>query len=273
MGAPIARRLAAAGHAVRAWNRTPAKAEGLGAAVAPTPQEAVTEAEVVITMLADGPAVAAVMEQALAALPEDAVWLQMSTVGVAWADRLAALAAKRGIPLLDAPVMGSRPAAEQGQLLPLASGPPQARERCRPLLEAISRDVLWLGDEPGLGSRLKIVLNLWIMTSVESLAECMALAEGLRLDPRLFLEGISGAPFDMEYAHWKGRMMLEGAFPPAFALRLAYKDVGLALEAGAASGIELPVAEATHERFRQAIAQGHGHEDFAAVYLAARRRR
>ncbi|MER3412021.1 MAG: 3-hydroxyisobutyrate dehydrogenase, partial [Thermoleophilia bacterium] len=243
--------------------RTRAKAEGLGAEVAATPAEAVAEAQVVITMLADGPAVRSVMEQALPALASDAVWLQMSTVGVAWADRLASLAAERGIALVDAPVMGSRPAAEEGSLLPLASGPP----------EAISRRILWLGDEPGLGSRLKVVLNLWIMTSVANLAECLALAEALRLDPRLFLDGISGAPFDMQYAHWKGEMMLKEEFPAAFALRLAQKDVGLALEAAGRAGLELALARATHDRFGQAIAQGHDDEDFSAVYLAVRRAR
>ncbi|MER3408651.1 MAG: 3-hydroxyisobutyrate dehydrogenase [Thermoleophilia bacterium] len=273
MGAPMTKRLVEHGHSVRAWNRTRAKAEGLGAEVAATPAEAVAEAQVVITMLADGPAVRSVMEQALPALASDAVWLQMSTVGVAWADRLASLAAERGIALVDAPVMGSRPAAEEGSLLPLASGPPAARARCQPALEAISRRILWLGDEPGLGSRLKVVLNLWIMTSVANLAECLALAEALRLDPRLFLDGISGAPFDMQYAHWKGEMMLKEEFPAAFALRLAQKDVGLALEAAGRAGLELALARATHDRFGQAIAQGHDDEDFSAVYLAVRRAR
>lgn len=273
MGASMARRLLEAGHEVRVWNRTREKAEGLGAPVAATPAEAVDGAEAVITMLADGPAVAAVMEEALPALAPGCVWLQMSTVGVAWADRLAALAAEHGVALVDAPVMGSRPAAEQGQLLPLVSGPAAARERCRPLLEALSRSVLWLGDEPGLGSRLKLVLNLWIMTSVESLAECLALADALGLDPARFLQAMAGAPFDMEYAHWKGEMMLRQEFPAAFALRLARKDVGLALEAAAACGVELPLAAATFERFGRAVELGHGDEDFSAVYLVARRGR
>lgn len=273
MGAPIARRLVEAGHAVRVWNRTGGRAEGLGAEVAGAPAEAVADAEAAITMLADGPTVEAVMRQALPTMPKDAVWLQMSTVGVAWADRLAALAAEHGVLTLDAPVMGSRPAAEQGQLLPLASGLRKALEHCEPVLRAFSRDVMWLGDEPGLGSRLKLVMNLWIMNSVENLAECLALAEALGIDPRRFLEGIAGAPFDMQYAHWKAEMMLKEEFPPAFALRLARKDVGLALEAAEAARIELPLGRATYERFGRAIELGHGDEDFSAAYLAARRQR
>ncbi len=265
----MVRRLVGAGHAVRAWNRTREKAERLGAEVAGTPAEAVAEAEVAITMLADGPTVDEVARAALPELRGDAVWAQMSTVGVVWADRLAALAAEHEVALVDAPVMGSQPAAEQGQLLPLASGPPAARDRCAPVFEAFSRGVLSLGDEPGLGSRLKVVTNLWLMNSVESLAEVIALAEGLGLDPRRFLETISGAPFDMQYAHWKGEMMLKREFPATFALRLARKDVGLALEASEVAGLDLPLARATHERFGRAIELGHGDEDFAATYYAS----
>jgi 3-hydroxyisobutyrate dehydrogenase len=269
MGAPMARHLAAAGHDVRAWNRTREKAEGLGAKTAETPAQAVEGAEVAITMLADGPAVDGVVRDALDAW-NGAVWLQTSTVGVAWADRFAELAAERGITLVDAPVMGSRPAAEDGQLLPLASGAADARPLCTEAFEAFSRGVIWLGDHPGLGSRLKLVTNLWIMNSVENLAETVAFAEGLGLDPRRFLEAITGAPFDMQYAHWKGQMMLEREFPAAFALGLARKDVGLALEAAESAGVELPVGRVTYERFGRAIELGHGEEDFAATFHAAR---
>jgi 3-hydroxyisobutyrate dehydrogenase len=265
----MARHLAAAGHDVRAWNRTREKAEGLGATTAETPAEAVAGAEVAITMLADGPTVDAVVRDALEAWNET-VWLQMSTVGVAWADRFAELAGEHGITLVDAPVMGSRPAAEDGELLPLASGPSGARPQCTEVFETFSRGVLWLGDHPGLGSRLKLVINLWIMNSIENLAETFAFAECLGLDPRRFLEAITGAPFDMQYAHWKGGMMLEREFPAAFTLELARKDVGLALEAAESTGVDLPVGRVTYERFGRAIELGHGEEDFAATYLAAR---
>ena len=105
--------------------------------------------------------------------------------------------------------------------------------RIAPVLDAFSRGVLWLGDQPGLGSRLKLVANHWILNSVENLAQTLAFAEALELDPRRFLELISGAPFDMQYAHWKAALMLESDFPVAFALKLARKDVELALEAAA----------------------------------------
>src|SRR4029077_9652446 len=132
------------------------------------------------------------------------------------------------------------------------------------------RDVLWLGERPGLGSRLKLVANHWILNSVENLAQTLAFAEGLDLDPRRFLELISGAPFDMQYAHWKGALMLEGEFPVAFALKLARKDMQLALEAATAAGIELAMAAATERRMARGIELGYGEDDNAVTYLVAR---
>lgn len=271
MGAGMARNIVRGGHGLRVWNRTRAKAEGLGADVAATPAEAVADAGVAITMLADGPAVEAVMGEALPAMRPDAVWVQMSTVGAEWIDRLAALADEHGVVLVDAPVMGSRPQAEEGKLFPLVSGPGEARGRVTPVLESFSRGLLWVGEEAGLGTRLKLVGNHWVLVCVETLAETLALGDALGLDPHRFFELISGAAFDMQYAHWKGKMMVDREFPAAFALRLARKDVGLALAAAECAGLELPLAEATFERFGQAIELGHGDEDTAATYLAARR--
>jgi 3-hydroxyisobutyrate dehydrogenase len=271
MGTPMGQHLVRAGHDVRVWNRTRARADEVGTAVADSPAEAVAGVEVVITMLADGPSVAEVMSEALPALTAGAVWVQMSTVGAEWADRLTALATERGIDIIDAPVMGSRPQAEDGKLVPLASGPEHACAFVAPMLEAFSRDVLWLGDAPGAGSRLKLVANHWILNSVENLAQTLAFAEALDLDPRRFLELISGAPFDMQYAHWKGALMLEGEFPVAFALKLARKDLQLALDAAATTGIELAMAEATERRLARGVELGYGEADSAATYLVARR--
>lgn len=270
MGAPMARHMARAGHDVRVWNRTRARAEGVGATIADSPAAAVAGAEVAITMLADGPSVHDVMRDALPSLTAGAVWMQMSTVGAEWADRLTALAGKYAVDIVDAPVMGSRPQAEDGKLVPLAAGPERACTIVAPVLATFSRDVLWLGDEPGMGSRLKLVVNHWILNSVENLAQTIAFADALELDPRRFLELISGAPFDMKYAHWKGALMLEGEFPAAFALKLARKDMQLALEAAAAAGIELAMAEATERRMARAVELGHGDEDNAVTYLVAR---
>jgi 3-hydroxyisobutyrate dehydrogenase len=272
MGAPMARRLAQAGFDVRVWNRTAAAAEAVGAEVAESPAAVVAGADVVITMLSDGPIVDEVMRSALPEMPDEAVWLQMSTVGVDWSKRLVAAAAARGVAYVDAPVMGSRPQAEDGSLMPLVSGPAEARDRVTPLLEALSRRIMWLGDEPGVASALKLVANQWTLVATELLAETLALAEGLELDPRLFFDLISGASFDMEYAHWKGDKMLSQNFEAAFTLRLGRKDLALAVQAAEGAGLDPALAEVTHARFGLAIELGHGDEDSSATYMAARRR-
>ena len=271
MGGPMARNLLRAGHDVTVWNRTTERAEPLGAegaTVAATPVDAVREAEIVLTMLADARAVdAAVVESgSLDAIPRDALWIQSSTIGVAATERLADLARERGITFVDAPVLGSKKPAEDGQLFVLASGPEDAHSRCEPVFEAISRGHVWLG-EAGLGTRLKLVVNGWILCTIENLAETFVLAQTLGVDPRRFLEAISGGAMDMPYAHVKGEGMLNRDFSASFPLVHARKDAALILEA--AADLELPVMRATLEQFNRAFELGHGDEDMSAVYYAS----
>lgn len=258
MGAPVARRLAEAGHSVRVWNRTAGKCDGLGAVVADTPEAAVAGADVAITMLADGP----VTESVIPALDAETLWIQMGTIGVDETERLAA----RHPRFLDAPVLGSTPHAESGELVVFAAGVDAPAE----IFDHIAARVLRLSSRPGDATRLKLVVNLWLSDLVEALAETFALSEGLGLDPRSFLDAISGMPMDTPYAHLKGGKMLTGDYSTAFSLELALKDVRLALAAARAAGIELPVAEATEARYAQAVAMGHGGKDTAAAFLAAR---
>jgi 3-hydroxyisobutyrate dehydrogenase len=271
MGGPIARCFADAGHDVRAWNRTAAKAEGLGATVAATPSEAIDGADLVVTMLADGPTVAEVVEGALSSAAAGAVWAQTSTVGIEWSKKLAALSGEEGPLYVDAPVLGTRAPAEQGQLVVLLAGPEAARGVCEKVLPAMSRKQVWLGEEIGAASALKLVLNHWIGNSVENVAETVAYAQALGVDPQRFLESIEGGNMDMPYAHMKTGAILSGNLEPSFTLRLARKDVSLILEAARKAGVDLGLAAVTLERMQRAIDLGHADEDMAAVYYATRR--
>ena len=253
MGAGMARNLVAAGHELRVWNRTPERAEGLGATVSATPADAVEGAEVVVTMLADGPAVEAATEGLSL---DGAVWAQMSTIGVEATERLA-----RG-EFVDAPVLGSRPQAEAGELTILASGP---FERCRPVFEAVGR-IVDLGPEPGAGTRMKLVLNHWVLALVEGLAETVLLAERLGLEPQAFLDVIDGGPMGPPYASLKGANMIERRYEPNFPLKHARKDADLI----AAVAGDLPLPRLVSERMARAIAAGHGDEDFSATVEAGR---
>jgi 3-hydroxyisobutyrate dehydrogenase len=271
MGAPMARNLAQAGTSVRAWNRTGEKAEALaehGVAVADSPADAVAGADVVVTVLADADAVESAVTEggALEAMGDDAVWSQMSTVGLKDTERLSRLAERRGVAYVDAPVLGTRQPAEEGALVVIAAGPRPALERCRPVFDVIGSKTIEL-EEVGEATCLKLAVNTWVMGIVETLAETIALARSLGVDPRCFLEAIEGGPLDCGYAHLKGGLMLDESFePPAFPLRLAVKDARLVLEAAQAAGIDLPLARAVRGQLERAAEAGHGEEDLAAVY-------
>jgi 3-hydroxyisobutyrate dehydrogenase len=139
-----------------------------------------------------------------------------------------------------------------------------------PLFDAVAARVVDLGDEVGRGSRMKLVLNAWVVTLTEGVAESIALAEGLGLDPRTFLEIIDGGPMGPPYAKLKATMMIERSFEPSFPLALAAKDARLADEAARAVGLDLPLPRAIHAQMAKAIEAGHGDEDMAATIWAAR---
>src|SRR5262249_32928414 len=152
----------------------------------------VGDAELVVTMLADGPTVEGVVEQAASSFAGGTVWAQTSTIGLEWTRRLAEFGTRHGVRYVDAPVLGTEAPAEQGQLVLLGAGPEDARPVLEEVAPAISRKFVWLGEEIGSASALKLVLNHWIQNSVENIAETIALAQALGVDPRQFLESISG---------------------------------------------------------------------------------
>ena len=270
MGEPIARNLLRAGFAVRAWNRTRAKAEPLaadGAVVCDEPAEAAHGADVVVTMLYDGDAVERVIAGVLPAMEEHATWAQMSTVGADAADRLAGLARKREVAFTDCPVLGTRKPAEDGQLTVLASGHRDANVDA--VFDAIGSRTVWVGEGTE-ASRLKLVVNSWVLALTTATGEAIALAEAFGLDPALFLKAIEGGAADSPYAQLKGKGIISGELPVSFKAVGAAKDAGLIAAAGRAAGARPRVAEAVREQYRRTIELGHGDEDMAAVYHAAR---
>lgn len=271
MGGAMAARLAGHGFRLVVWNRSRARAEPLaaaGARVAGTPAEAVAGADVVVTMLADGDATASVMTDARAALGDGALWLQMGTVGITATERLARLAAEAGVAFVDAPVSGTRQPAEQGKLTVFASGPAELSERCAPVFDTVAAKVLWVG-EAGAGTRLKLVVNAWLAALVGGLAESVALAEGIGVDPRQFLAAIDGVPVGAPYAQLKGTMMIDRDYPPSFPLHLLTKDVALVADAAAEAGLALRVGPAVLALL-EAAEERHAEDDMAAIVEALR---
>jgi 3-hydroxyisobutyrate dehydrogenase len=193
--------------------------------------------------------------------------VQMSTIGEPATERCGELARERGVGFVDAPVLGTQQPAAEGKLVVLASGPGGLRERVQPIFDAVGQRTMWVG-EAGAGSRLKLVTNAWIVSVVEGAAETIALAEGLGLDPDLFLEAIHEGPLEAPYVRMKGKAMIERDFAPTFALRLATKDARLASESATEHGLDLPVLAAIAERMQQAVPE-HGDEDLSATFLSS----
>ena len=268
MGAPMARNIAKAGLPVQVWNRSRDKAEALAdvATVADSVADAVTGADIVLTLLWDTDAVLSTMEQARGHLREDAVWLQQSTVGVDGSARLAELAGDLGVAFVDAPVLGTKKPAEDGVLVVLASGPEDARAKLAPVLDAVGSRTVWVG-EAGAGQRLKLVANSWVATVLEGVAESLAFARDLGLDPALFLDAVKGGAMDAPYVQLKGKNMLAGSYEPAFTLAGALKDVDLIVEAAAGTGTELGLIPGVRAHLARAVDAGHGDLDMAATYL------
>ena len=273
MGAPMARNLLRAGFVVRVWNRTPDKATPLvadGAHQASSPAEAAAGADVLITMLSDGATVEHVMTGpagALHGVGPGAVWIQMSTVGVEWSDRLANLAAWYGVTFVDAPVSGSSKPAAEGKLLILAADAAAVRPLVEPIFDVLGQRTFWL-KRVGDGSRLKLAINNWMGVLVEGMAETLALTSTLDLDPRLLLEALAGGPMAPDYAMAKAAAMVDGDFVPGFPLRHAAKDAELAVRAAQLRGLQLPLTNALLPNWREAIARGHGDDDVASAVTA-----
>jgi 3-hydroxyisobutyrate dehydrogenase len=267
MGSAMAHRLLAQGIAVIAWDRAPEHLralEGRGGELAEGPSEVVSGTEVVITMLPTAEVILTVVEPLLEDWPVDTVWLQMSSVGASEADQLTQAAEARSVALVDAPVSGSTHPAETGELTILASGPDSARAAVEPILDALASRVLWVG-KAGVGSRLKLAANHWMISMVAVLAESMHLCEAMGLDQKQFIALLDGGPLGSAYALQKLDEMRRHQYPAGFPVRLALKDLELVREVEQSSRVRMPLLDAVLERF--ATATGDlADQDLAAIY-------
>jgi 3-hydroxyisobutyrate dehydrogenase len=251
------------------WNRTPEATRDLselGAQVADTPAVAARRAAIVVTMVSDADAVISIaLEQGmLGALAAGAIWVQMSTIGVAGIERVAAMVnvERPDVTLIDAPVSGSKDPAEKGQLTIFASGPDEARPRVAPLFDALGQRTIWVGAA-GAGTRLKLVNNTWLAFAAEAVAESVALARRLGLETETVVDALGGGPLVSTWQAAKLRRIADGEFSAQFALSLALKDVHLALEA--AGGDRFAVLACLADEWQQAVEQGLGEQDLTIV--------
>jgi len=267
MGLPMATRLAAAGHQVRVWNRTPSRDAGAvanGAVAAATPAEAARDADAAITMLAGPESLDEVVfgpEGLAATLRPGAALIDMSTVGP---DAIRALNERLAgrVAVLDAPVTGSAPHAAAGTLRIMVGATAEEFARWREVLTPLGEPV-HVGP-PGTGAAVKLVVNSATAALTSLLAEALALADRLGVDERAALDALAASPMGIIVERTREKIET-GSYPPAFKLALAAKDLGLAVGLAADRGLELRLAQAARSRLQAADRDGLGELDFSAV--------
>jgi len=271
MGSAMAARLLDAGHDLTVWNRTPGRDGGLvsaGARRGETPADAVRDAEVVVTMLTDPPALDAVLfgpDGASYAIPDTATLIEMSTVGPT---AIASAAERLSVPVLDAPVLGSVPSVETGKLVILVGGDRAVFDRHIELLSILGTPI-YLGPS-GSGAWLKLVNNAASTATLVALGELLALTDRAGLEIDSVLQGLEAGPLASLIERWRPRLKGEDQ-ASYFRLALARKDLALVFDEAEREGVDLSVAETAAARCDEAIGAGLGEEDFGAIVPFLRR--
>ena len=275
MGVPMAGRLLGAGHDVTVWNRTAERAAPLverGAKQGESPAAAASGADVVITMVADPPALEDVVlgsDGLGAELAPGTTLVEMSTVGP---DVVRGLARRlpEGVDVLDAPVLGSVPQATDGTLKIFVGGDEAVFERWRPVLDAMGTP-RHLGPL-GSGAAMKLVANSTLGALMCGLAEALALADALGLEEHAVLDVLAESPIGATTKS-KRKLIESGEYPANFKLALAAKDLRLVTAAAEEAGLELRLAPGARAWLEAADAEGLGELDYSAVIAAVRGKR
>lgn len=277
MGEPMARNLLRGGFSLRVWNRTASRAAALlqeGAASGASPAEAAHGADFCVCMVADPPALDAVLDGnsgALAGLRPGAALINMGTQAITQIEGIATRCRDLGLLFVDAPVTGSRSGAVEGSLTILAGADAPALDRARPLLEKLGKTVLHVG-KAGDGTRAKLVLNLIQSGMLALWSEGLALGKRLGLSPTLTLQVLEHSAGNAALFRYKGPFLMKRDFTTNFSLKLMHKDIQLALGEAGKLGMDLPGCRAVSEVFSEAMAAGLGEEDFVAIAKVVEKR-
>ena len=272
MGLPMARNLHRAGHSVTVWNRTASKAQELlteGVTEAVTIADAVGDADIAITMMADDHAVSSVVlgpDGIAAHLPKNSIHISMSTISVALSQQLAAEHHQRGQRYVSAPVFGRPEAAAAAKLMVTAAGDPADIDRCRPVFDAVGHRTFVIGPKPEMANVIKLSGNFLIASVVESLGEAIVLTRKYGIDPHEFVYFLTSTFFSAPVYKTYGGIIADERYQPAgFKMRLGLKDVRLVLAAGEAVDASLPIASLVRDHMLAAIGRGMEDLDWSAT--------
>src|ERR1700683_2495420 len=270
MGSGMAQRLLAAKFPLTVYNRDRAKcvaSAANGALIAASPSEAASHAQIILSMVADDVASRQVWlgaDGALAGVSPSSVLIESSTLSLAWIQELATASAERGCEFLDAPVTGTKPHAASGELLFLVGGSRDALDRARPVFSILGRDAIHLGPS-GSGALMKLVNNFLCGVQAASFAEALSLIDAGGLDRNKAMSILTGGAPGSGIVKRVADRVAANDFTPNFALRWMAKDLSYALDEAATKGVSLTTAAAALARLQQAVVDGYGDEDFAAV--------
>jgi 3-hydroxyisobutyrate dehydrogenase-like beta-hydroxyacid dehydrogenase len=268
MGSRQAANLRRAGHDLVVWNRTQATAEEWaaehGGTVAASPAEVAERCDIVFSMLVDGPQVESVL---VPAAREGVLFVDMSTIGPAWTRRIAEQLAQRGARLIDAPVTGSSPKAEDGTLTIMCGGEPADIERVQPLLEAMGSLIVHAGPL-GAGQAVKLINNAVAAANAATVAQALLVASAQDLDLDALVEVMSAGSGASAMLALKAGPMREHDYATLFKVEHMLKDVRLCLEEAEGAGAPFPAAAAARDALAATFGRGHGQDDFAAVLEA-----
>jgi len=270
MGQPMALNLVRAGYPVTVFNRTPDKTAPLkeaGAQVAATPAEAAAQADFVISIVSDTPAMEEVVlgkGGILETIRSGAIVIDSSTISPVASRKFACKVAGHGASWLDAPVTGSKHLAIKGELTYMVGGDREAFNRALPVLQVLGKKHIYCGTH-GLGLAAKLAQNVIQSTMVEIFCEGFVLASKAGLKPQVMMEVIQGSMARASLTDFKAPFIFKGDFTPYFPLKLMHKDLALALESAYAQNVSMPTAAAVKEVYGAAKAQGKGDLDYAAV--------
>lgn len=276
MGAPMARCLLAAGHDLSVWNRSAEKAQplvALGAKIQPTAAKAIADAEVIITMLSDGYANAALLRDGefRAALRPGMVWVDMCSAKPEHARQQAGDLAKLGVKFIDAPVSGGTKGAESGSLAIMAGGDRHVFRDVAPVLSAMGRPV-HVGPT-GAGQLCKLANQSIVAVTISAVAEATLLAEKGGADPAALRTALKGGFADSVILQQHGERMSEGNFEPGGLSKLQLKDLDNTLAEAGELGLTLPSTQSVRDRFDYFVTEMDGANlDHAGLYLELRKR-
>lgn len=261
MGAPMARHLAAAGHAITTTlNRSPLP-DGLEAQVLGSPAEVARDAEIVITMLPDTPDVERVLfgnDGVAEGIGSGAMVIDMSSISPIATAGFAERIRKRGAGYLDAPVSGGEVGAKAASLTIMVGGPKAEFERALPVFETLGKNITLIGESNGAGQICKIANQIIVALNIEAVAEALIFASKAGCDPANVRAALMGGFASSRVLEVHGERMIARAFAPGFRMRLHQKDLGLALESARALGVSLLNTATTQELMNACSAREGG---------------